>query len=85
VTDGRHRRARLRRQDKGFVGELEAFCDSLRSGAPMPVPLDSLVLTTLTTFAIEASLRKAAAVELTEIIAGPEGAPFRQPPVMEST
>ena len=43
------------------------------------------VLTTLTAFAIEASLRTAAAVELTEIIAGREAAPLRQPPLAEPT
>jgi polar amino acid transport system substrate-binding protein len=69
VTDGRHRRSRLTRQDKGTAGELEAFCHSLRTGGPMPVPLDSLVLTTLATFAIEASLRTAAPVEMAQVAA----------------
>ena len=73
VNDGRHKRARLRRQDKGAAGELEAFFQSLRTGGPMPIPLASLVLTTVATFAIEASLRTAASVELTEVVAGPEG------------
>jgi hypothetical protein len=45
----------------------------------MPVPLTSVVLTTLTTFAIEQSLRTAAAVEVTEVIAGPDGTPLRRP------
>jgi hypothetical protein len=78
VTDGRHKRSRLTRQDKGTAGELEAFFQSLRTGGPMSIPLASPVLTTLTTFAIEASLRTAAAVELTEIVAGPEGMPLQQ-------
>jgi predicted dehydrogenase/threonine dehydrogenase-like Zn-dependent dehydrogenase len=78
VTDGRHKRSRLWRQDKGTTGELEAFFQSLRTGGPMPVPLASLVLTTLTTFAIEASLRTAASVKVAEVIAGPEGMPLQQ-------
>jgi polar amino acid transport system substrate-binding protein len=79
VTDGRHKRNRLRRQDKGMAGEIAAFFQSLRTGEPMPVPLASLVLTTMTTFAIEESLRTASSVEVTEVIAGLEGTPLRQP------
>ena len=80
VTDGRHRRHRLWRQDKGTAGELEAFFQSLRTGGPMPVPLASLVLTTLTTFAIEASLKTAAPVKVAEVIACPEGMPLQLSP-----
>ena len=69
VTGGRHKRNRLRHQDKGVAAEIAAFCQSLRTGEPMPVALRSLVLTTLTTFAMEESLRTAAPVELTEIAA----------------
>jgi predicted dehydrogenase/threonine dehydrogenase-like Zn-dependent dehydrogenase len=83
VADGRHKRHRLRRQDKGITGEIAAFFDSLRTGEPMPVPLDSLVLTTLTTFAIEESLRTAAPVEVRQAIAGLEGTPLRPPPPVE--
>jgi predicted dehydrogenase/threonine dehydrogenase-like Zn-dependent dehydrogenase len=79
VTDGVHKRNRLWRRDKGIAGEIAAFFRSLRTGEPMPVPLASLVLTTLTTFAIEESLRTAAAVEVTDIIAGPDGMPLRRP------
>jgi predicted dehydrogenase/threonine dehydrogenase-like Zn-dependent dehydrogenase len=77
ITDGRHKRHRLRRQDKGIAGELEAFFHSLRTGEPMPVPLASLALTTLTTFAIEDSLRTAAPVEIPQVIADPEDMPLR--------
>jgi predicted dehydrogenase/threonine dehydrogenase-like Zn-dependent dehydrogenase len=78
VIDGRQKRNRLRRQDKGIACELAAFFQSLRTGEPMPVPLASLVLTTMTTFAIEQSLMAAAPVDVTEIIASPEGTPLRQ-------
>jgi polar amino acid transport system substrate-binding protein len=78
VTDGQHKRRRLWRQDKGTTGELEAFFRSLRTGGPMPLPLASLVLTTLTTFAIEASLRTAAPVKVAEVTACPEGMHLQQ-------
>jgi predicted dehydrogenase len=78
TTEGRRRRHRLRRQDKGTAGELDAFFQSLRTGGPMPVPLASLVLTTLTTFAIEASLSAAASVKVAEVIACPEGMPLQE-------
>jgi hypothetical protein len=78
VTERRHRRDRFRRQDKGTAGELDAFLQSLRAGGPMPVPLISLVLTTLTPFAIDASLRMATSVKVVEVIAGPEGMPLQQ-------
>jgi predicted dehydrogenase/threonine dehydrogenase-like Zn-dependent dehydrogenase len=78
VTGGRRRRSRLWRQDKGIAGEVEAFFQSLRTGGPMPVPLASLVLTTLTTFAIEASLQTAASVKVAEVMACPNGMPLQQ-------
>ena len=46
----------------------------------MPVPLASLVLTTLATFAIEASLKTAAPVKVAEVIACPEGMPLQLSP-----
>ena len=42
--------------DKGYVGETKAFVDAIASGA-WPIPLDSLVATTRSTFAIQAALR----------------------------
>jgi polar amino acid transport system substrate-binding protein len=84
ASDGRRKGGRLRRQDKGIAGELEAFFQSLRTGGPMPVPLTSLVLTTLTTFAIEESLRTSAAVEVAKVLAVPEGMPLQQPSSSEA-
>lgn len=43
-------------RDKGQRAELDAFLAAVRSGGPMPVPLDSLVATTLATFAVHTSL-----------------------------
>ena len=47
----------LRGQDKGQRAMLAAFVDACRTGAPMPVPLDSLVATTRATLAAEVSGR----------------------------
>ena len=58
-----HRGGRLRRersrllQDKGHRGEWEAIGRALRTGSEMPIPLESLVATSLTTFAALRALR----------------------------
>ena len=44
-------RSRLR-QDKGHVGEWQAFADALKQGRPSPISFDSIVNTTLVTFKI---------------------------------
>ena len=41
--------------DKGQRAQLAAFIEAARTGAPMPVPLDSLIATTLATVAVEDS------------------------------
>jgi predicted dehydrogenase/threonine dehydrogenase-like Zn-dependent dehydrogenase len=43
-------------QDKGQRHELETFADAVRTGGPMPIPLESLVATTNATLAVAASL-----------------------------
>ncbi|MFD9959195.1 bi-domain-containing oxidoreductase [Amycolatopsis sp. NPDC058986] len=43
-------------RDKGQRAELEAFVRAVRRGSPMPVSLNSLVATTLTTLAVQRSL-----------------------------
>jgi predicted dehydrogenase len=43
-------------RDKGQKSEVDAFVEAVASGGPMPVPLDSLVSTTLATLAVDASL-----------------------------
>ena len=42
--------------DKGQRAELAAFIEAVRTGAPMPISLDSLVATTRATIAVEESL-----------------------------
>ncbi|MEY9840215.1 bi-domain-containing oxidoreductase [Streptacidiphilus sp. EB103A] len=51
-------------RDKGQRAELDAFLEAVRTGGPMPVPLESLVATTAATFAVRASLAADAPVTL---------------------
>lgn len=60
VWVGRRRRRAgwaLAAVDKGQRHQLDAFLAAVRSGAPMPISLDSLVATTRATLAVSASLR----------------------------
>jgi polar amino acid transport system substrate-binding protein len=45
------------RQNKGFAEELAAFAAAIRKGNTFPIPIDSLIRTTRTTFAIIDSLK----------------------------
>lgn len=58
VRGGRKKvhKSRLR-QDKGHQEECKAFIAAVRKGSPLPIPFEELVVTTVTTFAIERSLR----------------------------
>ncbi|MET8545187.1 bi-domain-containing oxidoreductase [Kitasatospora sp. NPDC004799] len=51
-------------RDKGQSNELAAFVRAVRTGGPMPVPLESLVATTAATLAVQASLGGGAPVAL---------------------
>ncbi|MEV5510688.1 bi-domain-containing oxidoreductase [Streptomyces orinoci] len=51
-------------RDKGQNAELAAFVKAVRTGGPMPVPLQSLVATTTATLAVRASLAGGAPVTL---------------------
>ncbi|WP_069884821.1 bi-domain-containing oxidoreductase [Streptomyces luteocolor] len=51
-------------RDKGQNAELAAFVKAVRTGGPMPVPLDSLVATTAATLAVQAGLAGGAPVTL---------------------
>ncbi|MFS8197665.1 bi-domain-containing oxidoreductase [Streptomyces sp. CWNU-52B] len=51
-------------RDKGQAAELAAFVKAVRSGGPMPVPLESLVATTAATLAVPAGLAGGAPVTL---------------------
>lgn len=62
-----HRQRRLRSGviDKGQANELAAFVEAVHTGAAMPIPLDSLFDTTLTTLAAMESIRTGREVVLT--------------------
>ncbi|MFE9572890.1 bi-domain-containing oxidoreductase [Streptomyces sp. NPDC006692] len=51
-------------RDKGQAAELAAFIKAVRTGGPMPVPLESLVATTAATLAVQAGLAGGAPVTL---------------------
>ncbi|MFE0641903.1 bi-domain-containing oxidoreductase [Streptomyces sp. NPDC058877] len=51
-------------RDKGQSAELAAFVKAVRTGGPMPVPLESLVATTAATLAVRTSLVSGAPVTL---------------------
>jgi predicted dehydrogenase len=51
-------------RDKGQNAELAAFIKAVRTGGPMPVPLQSLVATTAATLAVQAGLASGAPVTL---------------------
>ncbi|MGI5373197.1 bi-domain-containing oxidoreductase [Streptomyces sp. CA-251387] len=51
-------------RDKGQNAELAAFVKAVRTGGPMPVPLESLVATTAATLAVSAGLASGAPVTL---------------------
>ncbi|MEU9112358.1 Gfo/Idh/MocA family oxidoreductase, partial [Streptomyces sp. NPDC048483] len=68
VYDGRRKRwvsSRLpKARDKGQSAELAAFIKAVRTGGPMPVPLESLIATTSATLAVQAGLVGGAPVTL---------------------
>ncbi|MEU6641077.1 bi-domain-containing oxidoreductase [Saccharomonospora sp. NPDC046836] len=51
-------------KDKGQAAELAAFIEAVRTGGPLPVPVFSLVATTLATLAVHTSLATGAPVRL---------------------
>ncbi|MEO3977915.1 bi-domain-containing oxidoreductase [Streptomyces sp. CAU 1734] len=53
-----------RARDKGQRAELDAFLGAVRTGGPMPVPLESLVATTAATLAVRTGLAGGAPVTL---------------------
>ncbi|WP_055569221.1 bi-domain-containing oxidoreductase [Streptomyces atriruber] len=53
-------------RDKGQEAELAAFVRAVRTGGPMPVPLESLVATTAATVAVQSALAGGAPVTLAE-------------------
>lgn len=57
IRKGKTRRMRMK-QDKGHKEELRAFVEAVLTGGDMPIPFESIVATTLTTFRILDSLEE---------------------------
>lgn len=66
VRNGREEKLKGGAQDKGHAAEVEAFVEAVRSGAPSPISLDSLVATTLASFAAVESLRTGRPVDIVD-------------------
>jgi len=53
-------------QDKGQKNQMRAFVEAIRTGGPMPIPIDSLFDTTLVTLAAQESIRSGQRILLDE-------------------
>ena len=51
-------------RDKGQAEEVKRFVESVKTGGPMPIPLEEILATTRATFAVMQSLRTGQAVDL---------------------
>ena len=69
IRNGKEDRLKGGAPDKGHAAEVAAFVDAVRSGAPSPISLESLVATTLATFAAVESLRTSSPVDIVEELA----------------
>jgi predicted dehydrogenase/threonine dehydrogenase-like Zn-dependent dehydrogenase len=66
IYSGDDRRVSGTRVDKGQAAEMAAFVESVRSGGPMPIPIDSLFDTTVATLAVDESLRRGGPVSIAD-------------------
>jgi len=62
LSDGKKTKLGGSAQDKGHGAEIAAFVDAARGGTVSPIALESLVATTLASFAVVESIRSAASV-----------------------
>lgn len=56
------------RMDRGYIPELQAFIDAIRTGSPSPVAFGDHVRTTLATIGIEESLRQGTPIEVSTLM-----------------
>jgi len=64
MANGKMKTKKAYLQDKGHKAEMAAFVESVAGGAPMPIPFDSLYLTTKAAFRIHESLDRRAEVSI---------------------
>ena len=62
VAEGCSGKRRLAGPDKGQRDQLQRFVEAVRTGGPMPIPLESLIATTHATCAVDTSLATGQAV-----------------------
>lgn len=58
IKDGKSKRIKARKNDKGHRDELREFVSAVRDGVELPVPFDESVTATAVTFAILESIRE---------------------------
>jgi predicted dehydrogenase len=63
-SGNRRRRHRLMNQAKGHAEEVAAFIDAVRTGRPMPIPLETILGVSAATFAVHRSLDEGAPVDV---------------------
>ena len=56
-SGGKSRKRRLPRQDKGHAEEIRRFTEAIRTGGPMPIPLEELALSSLVSILAGASIQ----------------------------
>jgi len=66
---GKQKERVKKKQDKGFVAEINAFINAILKGGPQPIPFSELVETTEVTFAIHRSLVTGQVISLADFLA----------------
>jgi predicted dehydrogenase len=59
-----HKNKKVKGKGKGISEELQVFLDRIKNGQPSPIPMKSLMLTSVTTFSIKTSLEKNSPVNI---------------------
>jgi predicted dehydrogenase len=72
-ANGKMKRARLGRQDKGHRSEIEAFVNALANGDPSPISWEEIYATTLTSILAVRSIREGIPFDLSSIDHGSGG------------
>ena len=72
-ANGKMKKARLGRQDKGHRSEIEAFVNALANGDPSPIPWDEIYTTTLASILAVRSIREGIPFDLSSIDLGSGG------------
>ena len=65
VRSGREKKLKGGAQDKGHAAEVAEFVEAVRTGAPSPISLESLIATSLASLAAVEAIRTGTAIDLT--------------------